>query len=254
MAVVSCIPPLRNEDCILQAARVMQNTEYDLLLLSNDCEKDFEFRPVGTRPKLQEGKSSLNWPCIFHCESQTWDTDYWWLPPASPSDAAYYSGGMVEKLRYGSFVFISAQGVTDLINDLNSSFSITAVHGEMVQAGAHVAMATASYDVTYDVTESGECLNEHDERQCVGKGGGIGIPAPVSGDSPIMVFTSPAWRCLVDRMFVKKGAPGEDFRLVSMSAYSKSVACSPGGVLSLCNIGQSCIHLDNKVMEAFSQE
>jgi hypothetical protein len=245
MAVVSCIPPLRNEDCILQASRVMQNTEYDLLVLSNDCEEDFDDRPVGTRPKLQEGKSSLNGPCIFDCRSQTWGTDYWWLPPALPSDAAFYPREMVEKLGYESFVFISAQGVTDLINDLNSSFSITAVHGEMVQAGAHVAMATASHDVT----ESGECLNEHDERQCVGKGGGIGIPAPVSGDSPIMVFTSPAWRCLVDRKFVMKGA-----HLVSMSGYSKSVACTPGGVLSLCNIGQSCILLDNTVMEAYSEE
>jgi hypothetical protein len=252
MAIVSCMPPLQIEDCMLQAARVMQNTEYDLLVLSNNCEKDFHNRPVETRPKIQEGKSSLNGPCIFDCKSQTWDTDYWWLPPASPSDAAYYPGEMVEKLGYESFVFISAQGVTDLINDLNSSFSMADVHGEMMQAGAHVAMATASY--RGNVTESSECLNEHDERQCVGKGGGIGIPAPLSGDSPIMVFTPHAWRCLVDRMFVKKGAPGEDFRLVSMSAYSKSVACSPGGVLSLCNIGQSCIHLDNKVMEAFSQE
>jgi hypothetical protein len=30
------MPPLQIEDCILQVGRVMQDTEYDLLVLSND--------------------------------------------------------------------------------------------------------------------------------------------------------------------------------------------------------------------------
>jgi hypothetical protein len=137
---------------------------------------------------------------MVSCYSQTWNSDVWWLPPVTASDVVIYPEEIVQKRGYESFVFISAQGVTDLKNDLNSSFSMAAVHGEMMQAGAHVAMAAASYDAI----ESGEFVNEPDDRRCVGKGGGIGVPAPASGDSPIMVLTLPAWRCLVDRMLVHK--------------------------------------------------
>ena len=230
----------------------MQDTEYDLLVLSNECQVDFDHQPIMTYPKLKEWVSSLNGGCMVFCYSQTWDSasDVWWLPPVTPSDVVIYPGEMVQKLGYESFVFISAQGVTDLMNDLNSSFSMTAVHGEMMQAGAHVAMAAASYDAI----ESGECVNESDDRRCVGKGGGIGVPAPASGDSPIMVLTLPAWRCLVDRMLMHKLFARDPSSGERVSRYSKSVACSPGGVLSLCNMGQSCIFLDNTVVEAFSEE
>ena len=220
----------------------MKDTKYDLLVLLNDCIIDFEGQPVMTRPKLQGWISSLNGGCMVGCKSQTWDSDAWWLPPVLDSDAVFYPEELVEKLGYESYVFISAQGVTDLMNDLKSSFSMAAVYGEMMEAGAHVAMTTTSYDA---IEVSEWCVSESDDRRCVEKGGGIGVPAPVSGDSPIMIFTLAAWRCLVDRMFVHKGAPGFDFNLESMAGYSKNVACSPGGVLSLCNIGQSCIFLDD---------
>jgi len=210
-------------------------------VLLNDCTQDFEGQPVMTRPKLQGWISSLNGGCMVGCESQTWDSDAWWLPPVLDSDAVFYPGEMVEKLGYESYVFISAQGVTDLMNDLKSSFSIAAVYGEMMEAGAHVAMATISNDA---IEVSEWCVSESDDRRCVEKGGDIGVPAPVPVDSPIMIFTLAAWRCLVDRMLVHRGGSKSTPR-PALSGYSKNVACSPGGVLSLCNIGQSCISLDN---------
>jgi hypothetical protein len=218
----------------------MNDTEYDIFVLGNDCSKDWiEFSSDMVQWRLREWQASLgSRHYVLRCITQTWDSDAWWLPL---HDLALYPCELDPDVdpdfesTYESYVFISSPGVSDAIYGRGSSaFSLSAAHNAMRQVGAHVAMTNASFS---DATSGGGLDLYGDRRHCASRAGDTGIIS-LPRDPAILIITAPAWKCILDQQIMKKNNSNV-WPLIS--PHSLSVACSPGGALSACDIGQSCI-------------
>lgn len=237
---MACPPPLQYIDCILHAGRVMNGTGYDILVLRNDCTEWSELSSEMTQWRFREWQSSLgDRECAISCAPQTWDSDVWWLPPTTPNDLAIYPFNLNPDVNpesqtvYESYVFISAQEVTDNLNGLGASFSLVAEHDRMMQAGAHLGMAVASDNAADERAD----LKQPGQRHCAGAGGNGIISVPMN--PRILVLTLSAWKCMVKQTFVRR-------KHELVLAHSLSVSCSPGGSLGVCSIGQSCIFIGQR--------
>jgi len=241
---VACPPPLQHTDCILHAGAIMNGTDYDLLVLRDDCIEGFDLSSEMTRMRLKEWQASMgDREYVISCAQQTWNTDAWWLPPNAPSDFAIYPPDLRpdsnpdSEVMYESYVFISAQGVADAREvglGLSSSFSLAATHDSMHLAGAHIAMATAaSYDAAATVCEQAELWQCARRRFPTGGTGVISLPR----DPAILVMTPSAWNCIASHQIAHK-----EFQWISPLPLSMS--CSPSGSLSACGMGQSCIFVE----------
>jgi hypothetical protein len=239
---VACPPPLQHTDCILHAGAIMNGTDYDLLVLRDDCMEGFDLSSEMTRMRLEEWQASIgDREYVISCAQQTWNTDAWWLPPNAPSDFAIYPPDLRpdsnpdSEVMYESYVFISAQGVVagagEMGSGLSSSFSLAATHVSMHHAGAHIAMATAesrdAADTVCEQPELGQCARGRFST------GGIGVIS-LPRDPAILVLTSSAWSCVASQQIAHK-----EFQWIS--PLSLSMSCSPSGSLSACSMGQSCI-------------
>lgn len=243
---MACPPPLQHTDCILYAGRVMNDTGYDLVVLRNDCDKDFDLESGMTQWRLREFRAGQNHDdyVALSCAEQTWDSSAWWLPPIAPNDFAIYPSslnpfeGQNSGKVYESYVFISAQGVVDYLNGHASSFSLAATHDIMRRAGAHVAMAKTVSD---NANNGGDWSQFHD-RHYTRKEGGVGIIS-LQRDPPILVLTPSTWICIVNQTIIQTELAGLRHGIM---VHSLSMSCSPGGTLSACSLGQSCIDVDPK--------
>ena len=214
--VVVCTRKYHPSQCVVHAGKVMREAAYDVVLLSEDC--DWTQRSFSA---IDMWRTREFWPGLtahtLVCRKANVDSSReWWMPVLLPED--------LQLIKYETVILLSMAGVVDVFD-----FDFERFHRLMCEAGAHVAMSSLAQGA------GGGSLQLHHQ-----------VPGhPVTWtdgmlllqDPPIMAITTSAYECILHRLSVRGHQP------MTISPNTLAVLCAPGGLLSTCNVGQSCVEV-----------